>query len=327
MPEQRLFWPIAQLCRLSGEDVDIILAAKTDTNVAGKFACIGLLVMAIFAISVYSSVHFLIHLLTDSHFIAITIGLFWGAMIANIYYLLLFTITPPILKGREWAVHGIRKEETTEKKALSRVSLLFRLLFVLLLAMVIAQPWLVTLFDTSQWIDRSRQEYRKEFIRLSDSATLSQDSLDITGQRASNRHRIDHLLSVNNFYTRKIQLINSQYPLSWLVTFIVVLLFIIPIGLKYHIRSKSNFYERKKALEEHIVCERYEDFKERYVATFSTRYGISTTWYESCTDPPFNTRKKEEKQEHADQQELLARIYDNEEDSETNKYTVRETIS
>jgi hypothetical protein len=75
------------------------------------------------------------------------------------------------------------------------------------------------------------------------------------------------------------------------------------------------------------VRDQYEKFKERYAAIFADRFGIFTTWYESCSDPPFNTRKKEEQQQHADQQELLAKIYDNKEDSEINKYTVRETIS
>jgi len=327
MPEQRLIWPIRLLCKLSGEDPEIIFDCRTDTDVAGKFASIGILVLAIFVLSFYSSVHFLINLLNGSHLIALTIGLFWGAMIANIYYLLLFTITPPILRGREHATHGVPREITTENKVLSRVSLSFRLLFVVLLAIIIAQPWLVTLFDTSRWIDQSREQYRKEFIRLADSATLSGDSLGITRQQSINRHRIDRILSVNNFYTRKVQLINSHYPLSWFVTFVVVLFFIIPIGLKYQIRSKSNFYEIKKALEEHTVRDEYENFKEQYITIFADRFGISTAWYESCIDPPFNATKKDDKRLHTDQQELLTKIYDNEEDSEINKYTVRETIS
>src|SRR5882724_11819987 len=114
MREKRLLWPVTALCRLSGEDAWIILHAETDAEVVGKFAVIGLMVLVIFFVSVYSSVHFLVNLLNGNHFVAVVIGLFWGAMIANIYYLLLFTITPPILKGRERAEHGVRKEVTTE---------------------------------------------------------------------------------------------------------------------------------------------------------------------------------------------------------------------
>jgi hypothetical protein len=229
MHEKQLIWPIASLCRLSGEDAWIIRHADTDTDVAPQFAAIGLLVFLIFGLSVYSSVHFLVNLLNGSYWIALAIGLFWGFMIANIYYLLLFTITPPILKGRERAERGFRKEVTTEKKILSRVSLAFRLTFVILLAIVIAQPWLVTIFDTSRWINQARQDYRMEFVRLEDSLSSQRGSTVDAGRQLADRREINRLLSANNFYTRKIQLINSHYPMSWLLTFIVVSFFIAPI--------------------------------------------------------------------------------------------------
>jgi len=327
MPDKRLVWPIGPLCRLSGEDAWIIRRADTDTDVAAQFAAIGLLVLLIFGLSVYSSVHFLVNLLNGSHLIALAIGLFWGCMIANIYYLLLFTVTPPILKGRDRADRGVRKEMTTEKKSLSRISLAFRLIFVILLAMAIAQPWLVTIFDTSRWINRARQEYRTDFIRLADSVTSQGASGGDTGRKLADRREIDRLLSSNNFYTRKIQLINSHYPLSWLVTFLVVSFFIAPIALKYRIRGKSNFYEIKKGLEQDFVLQRYDAFKVRYARIFADQIGIITQWYESCTDPPFNTSRKGSLEEHHDQQQLLDLIYSNLEESENNKYLLRETIS
>ena len=327
MLEQQLPWPISQLCKLSGEDDQIILDPDMDRAVADEFAGIGLLVLVIFIISVYSSIHFLVNLLGGLHVIATAVGLFWGLMIANIYYLLLFTITPPILIGKEHNIRGVPREETTEKKALSRLSLLFRLLFVILLAMVIAQPWLVTLFDTSKLIEQTRQDYRTAFVRLADSVLLSQNEAVAANQRAVICQRVDDLLAANNFYTLRVQLINSHYPMSWLVTFIVVLFFVIPIGLKYRIRNTSKFYQLKKQKEEGLVLKEYERFKERYTLVLAERFGISTAWYESCIDPPFNTRKKNNEQEQADQNELLAKIYNNEEESEGNKYLLRETIS
>jgi hypothetical protein len=327
MPEKKQIWPVGPLCRLSGEDAWIILHAETDLDVVGKFSVIGGLVLIIFFLSVYSSVHFLVNLLNGGHLFAITIGLFWGCMIANIYYLLLFTVTPPILKGREHAERGVPKEVTTEKKLLSRVSLMFRLLFVILLAIVIAQPWLVTIFNTSRWIEQDRREYRAEFIRLADSTEPSGDFSGGTGRRVRDHREIDRLLAANNFYTRKIQLINRHYPMAWMVTFVVVLFFIVPIGLKYWIRSKSNFYGIKKDLEEVFLLGRYDQFKQRYAAIFADRFGIATEWYESCTDPPFNTRKKKQDQQHLDQQQLLDKIYKDAGDSENNKYLLHETVS
>lgn len=325
MPEKRLPWPLGPLCRLSGEDAWIIQHADTDTDVAPQFAAIGLLVLLIFGISVYSSVHFLVNLLNGSYWIAVSIGLFWGCMIANIYYLLLFTVTPPILKGRERADRGVRKEVTTEKKLLSRISLAFRLAFVILLAMVIAQPWLVTIFDTSGWINQARQKYRMEFIRLADSVSSREVSTVNNDKQLADRREINRLLSANNFYTKKIQLINSHYPMSWLVTSIVISFFIVPIALKYRIRARSNFYAVKKGLEEDFVLQEYGAFKVRYARIFSEQFGLTTQWYESCTDPPFNTSRKGSDEEHRDQQQLLDLIYANVEESENNKYLLRET--
>lgn len=307
MPEHGFIWPVSQLIKLSGEDVKIIRDSETDEHVAGKFAVIGMLVLAIFVLSVYSSVHFLVNLLNGSHPIAIMIGLFWGAMIANIYYLLLFTITPPMLKGRDRAVRGVRREATTEKSSLARVSLIFRLLFVILLAVVIAQPWLVTIFDTSRWIEESRQSYELAFVRPAHS--ISSESAEARERRIADRREIRRLLKANNFYTRRIQLINSRFPMSWVVTFVVVLFFVVPIWLKYRIRSQSNFYEIKKVREERLVLDKYDGFKERYSAVFLNRFRIATEWYESCTDPPFNTCRKDEQEEFAEQKLLLDAIY------------------
>jgi hypothetical protein len=324
MPEMRLIWPVGPLCRLSGEDTWIILRAETDSHVAGKFAVIGLFVLVNFVLSVYSSVHFLINLLHGSHLIAASIGLFWGCMIANIYYLLLFTVTPPILKGREHAERGVRKEVTSEKRLLSRLSLMFRLLFVILLAMVIAQPWLITIFNPSRWIEEDRREYRTELMRMTSGTRPGGDSSGLIDR--GERDQIGRLLAASNFYARKIQLVNRHYPAAWMVTFVVILFFIVPIGLKYWIRGKSNFYEIKKDLEEDFVVRRYRQFKERYATIFAERFGIATVWYESCTDPPFNTRKKVEDRQYNDQQQLLDVIYQDGNDSENNKYILQETV-
>jgi Domain of unknown function (DUF4407) len=307
MLEYRYKWPIPQLIKLSGEDAAIIMDSKTDAGAAGKFAVVGLLVLVIFGLSVYSSVHFLLNLLNGSRHLAMAIGFLWGAMVANIYYLLLFTITPPILKGREWAVKGISKEVTTEKRLLSSVSLVFRLLFVILLAIIIAQPWLVTIFNTSQWINQSRETYRAKILQLENFHNSA--PADFEHRRIVDQREIDRLLFVNNFYTRKIQIINSHYPLAWFATFLVVLFFIIPIVIKYHVRRKTNFYVTKRTIEMLVVQDSYNQFKHDYSEIFTDRFGIATEWYESCTDAPFNTQRKGEQEKYSDQSLLIEKIY------------------
>jgi len=327
MPDQKIPLLLSVLCHLSGEDTRIIIDDEVNEDVARQFAGIGFLALVIFVLSFYSSVHFLVNLLNGSYPVALAVGLFWGAMIANIYYLLLFTITPPMLKGREHAVHGVPAVVTAEKKGLSRLSLGFRLLFVILLAVVIAQPWLVTIFDTSQWIEQERRAYRVEFARLAAKVESDENAVGQEDSMTGDRREIDRLLAANNFYTRKIQLIHRHYPGAWVVTGIVVLFFILPIGLKYRIRNGSNFYRVKREVEESLVLARYAHFKSRHAAIFASRYGIITDWYESCTDAPFNTRRKGEDQCRDGQQMLLDKIYPTGKDSEGNKYLAGETIS
>lgn len=416
------------LCRLSGEDPQLIGAAVMEPGLVIRFAIIGTLVLAIFILSFYSSAHFVSNLLNGSHFAAMPIGIVWGLMIVVIYQLLLFTITPAMLIGRERSIKGHPTPVTAEKKHLARVSLVFRITFVVLIAVVVAQPWLVTLFDTSVELDRYRHKYRSEFIVQADSSLIGMevatgaqlqresillavvdnarqqavdtkiktdlhfisgalhiereiarkshakgyrpdtledqlmsmvaseeesDSLfllehglfhktnpgtdpamgadaalaDLVFKKIQGCRRLDALLSSNNFYTRKVQLVNSGHPMAWAVTLLVVFVFVTPIALKYRIRNRTSFYKEKKKLEEGMVLEAYAHFKGEYSEVFREKFSIGVYFYESCTDPPFNTKKKkEEVVTFPDEKALLDAVYPDDEASEKNKYLVSENI-
>lgn len=416
------------LCRFSGEDPQLISAAGMGPELVIRFAIIGALVLAIFILSFYSSTHFVSNLLNGSHFAAMPIGIVWGLMIVVIYQLLLFTITPAMLIGRERSIKGHAMPVTTEKRDLARVSLIFRITFVVLIAIVVAQPWLVTLFDTGVELERYRHKYRSEFIVQADSSLIGMeaetgaqlqrgsilhaasdderkravdekintdlhfiagalqteqeiyrtsqkkgfrpdtledrlarmvtaeeesDSLfllqsrlflvkdrgtgpladaglalaDLVRKKIQSCRRLDVLLSSNNFYTRKVRLVNSHHPIAWVVTLLVIFVFVMPIALKYHIRNRTSFYTEKKKLEEGIVLKAYAEFKGEYSKIFWDKFSSGVHFYESCTDPPFNTKKKEEVVTYPDEKSLLDAVYPNSNESEKNKYIVSENIS
>lgn len=429
------------LCRLSGEDCQLIQHSKTDPKVKLRFAFIGILVLAIFLISSYSSTHFIYHLFNENIYLAIPIGAVWGLMMVNIYLLLLSTITPAMLKGGERAHKGVKQKQPGNYKWLNIISLSFRIGFVLLIAVMIAQPWLVATFTPSvtDQLGRYTQEYRNEFVIQADSLLILQEAklekdmqqqmtlvakdpadtsvmanfgrsvndkinedqffltnassirmrmaqikahripgqakqittledklttlvthemttdslfvlqsgpapvadapvikiireaefklVSIIDAKNGQYKKLNSLLTANNFYVRKIQLINSQIPLSWLITVLLVLIFIMPILLKYRIRNKSNFYTEKKELEMNIVLEEYVSFGKEYSAIFESRFGLQAVFYESCSDPPFNTHRKEQNKQYEDQAILLDAIYGNQQDADENKYLVSETIS
>jgi hypothetical protein len=430
------------LISLSGEDAQIIFNEKTKESVKITFAFIGCFVLTIFIVSFYSSAHFIYQLFNENLLLAIPIGIVWGLMIANIYLLLLYTITPKILKGKERTIKGIKIKEPKENKILANISVGFRIAFVILIAVIIAQPWLITTFSSvaQKNLDNYKQQYKNTFLIQADSILIVQEVklkneltqnlnfatvdksdsllianagedifekiqedekflllasdiqnkitkskkewiignkkktdslyneltylveneiandslfilnfkpisaqnaaivnilnttyqklLSVISEKSKQYKNLDAVLSASNFYIRKIQIINSTFPLAWGMTSTVVFAFIVPIILKYRIRNTSNFYEVKKELEEKIVKEEYHKFKLVYSTVFKANLNIdNVSFFESCIDPPFNTTKKEKKHQYQNQQIFLHEIYKDKEDAELNKFLAGETVS
>lgn len=435
---------IKWLCKFSGEDYQLIYNAKTDKNVKLRFAFIGVFVLLIFVISAYSSAHFIYELFDKNLHLAIPIGLIWGLTVLNIYLFLLYTITPPNLKGGNRSIKGVQNIRTSDSRSIRFFSIGFRIGFVGLLAIIIAQPWLITTFSyqVQDSLNNHKQKYRNNFIIQADSiliekemlimkemtdypvrfgntadsfiieqagqqllykiredkyfldqatamrsniitlekqwgprkqkaidslqaqltslveGELSTDSLflarttppthindrifsllsnchskllDVVKDKNQQYERLNVILSASNFYIRRIQLINSEFPysiLAWIMTGMVVAMFIFPIYLKYRLRKNSNFYEVKKVLEERMVKEEYAIFRGTYSRVFSEKYNLKVDFYESCTNPPFNTIKKNAQElQSKDQNTLLKEVYKDREEGEGHKHFVSEYIS
>lgn len=82
--------------------------------------------------------------------------------------------------------------------------------------------------------------------------------------KIDNYDNLDILLSKSNFYIKRIQLILYERPISWFITTLVVLLFLLPIYFKYKVREKTDFYTKKLEIEKKIINEEYDAFKARY---------------------------------------------------------------
>lgn len=119
------------LCKFSGEDYAIIQISKTRIQI--YFSLIGLFVLAILACCFVSALSFTEHLFHN--IIAdVGVGIIWGYIITNLYVLLLYTITPPLLPSRSRG-----KDIKTGVFKLS-ASMVVRIGLVILLAIITAQP-------------------------------------------------------------------------------------------------------------------------------------------------------------------------------------------
>jgi hypothetical protein len=134
------------LVACSGEDEFII--KKCSIVIQKRFELIGFCVALIFLICFLSATFFTYSLFQDSHWVSFPMGIIWGAVVANIYLLLLYTISPSLLpvaskKGKLKMVFG----KILESKFWS-LSMFLRLWFMLLLAFIIAQPFNVCFLST-----------------------------------------------------------------------------------------------------------------------------------------------------------------------------------
>lgn len=160
-------------CFFSGEDDYIIRKCSARTQFF--FAAVGALVITIFIACWFSASHFISQLFEDSNkWISVPIGIFWAILVANLYLLLLYTVAPTTLPTSKKKKHFINDAKT--KSALN-ASLLFRLFFVSLLAIIIAQPLNVMILKSfvSKSLETYKTEYKVNLLISADSSIINKE--------------------------------------------------------------------------------------------------------------------------------------------------------
>lgn len=85
----------------------------------------------------------------------------------------------------------------------------------------------------------------------------------IISTKIDNYNNLDILLSKSNFYTQKIKLLLSENIFAWIITFLIIFIFLLPIRLKFKVRNKR-FYVLKREIEERLVLDAYREFRSQY---------------------------------------------------------------
>ena len=141
------------LCFFSGEDDFII--RKCNTGIQLAFASIGLFVIIIFTGCLVSASLFMSHVFEDSKWLGFFIGFIWAMLVTTLYLLLLYTISPallPIARKRKVIKDGkiktlVIEEKEKERHPLLKLSLLFRMGLIILIATIIMQPFNILIFS------------------------------------------------------------------------------------------------------------------------------------------------------------------------------------
>ena len=120
---------------------------------------------------------------------------------------------------------------------------------------------------------------------------------------------MNKLVNKSNYYIQGIIILNNKYPLCWLITILVISMFIIPTYLKIFIHKDSIFYKTKHYVESHLVKYEYELFKEKYNEIIRHNHSIDVQFTERYSDAPFNTKRIVNKTEIHKEEDLLASLY------------------
>lgn len=134
----------------SGEDKSHVRESARSIRI--KFALIGSFAILIFFGCLISAYEFSDSLFQGKFFISIPIAVIWALLVVNMYLLLLYTVSPAILPNK--------KNKNINENTFFSLSMGFRIGFMSLLAIIIAQPLNVLFFSNS--IETSLKQHIQE---------------------------------------------------------------------------------------------------------------------------------------------------------------------
>ena len=155
------------LCTFSGEDNFII--ERCSITIQITFALIGVFVIGIFIGCFTSAFEFFNSLFQGNILISFPVGIIWALLVTNMYLLLLYTVSPAILPIRN-NTKGINNNFFT-------TSMFFRISFMSLLAIIIAQPLNVMFFNSSiqTSLQKHIQEEKTKMVITADSLLIKNE--------------------------------------------------------------------------------------------------------------------------------------------------------
>ena len=151
----------------SGEDDYIIRRCSIGIQIS--FALIGLFVILIFIGCFVSAYEFSSSLFENRLYVSIPIGIVWAMMVTNMYLLLLYTVCPQTVPTKENPIK--------QTNSFFSASMFFRISFITLLAIIIAQPLNVKLLSSTvkSSLNKHIVEEKVKIIIVSDSILIKKE--------------------------------------------------------------------------------------------------------------------------------------------------------
>ncbi|MGL2963885.1 DUF4407 domain-containing protein [Flavobacterium sp. RSB2_4_14] len=194
----------------SGEDNYIL--TRCNWGIQKRFALIGFFVLLIFVGCFFSATLFSISLFQGAEWASIPIGIFWGAMVVNMYLLLLHTISPTIipLASKKKRRKNDSVETQENKNSFLTLSMFCRIGFIMLLAIIIAQPLNYSILSSTikTELDKHKIQERVKLYALTNKHLIKSE---LENQKDLNQKIINKLSSNEaSQVSAQLQLINAK---------------------------------------------------------------------------------------------------------------------
>jgi hypothetical protein len=292
--------------RLIGGDYYLLAGASTKVLQKYYLAAISLIVIMLLSIS---STIYAMEMLINQHLIDGILTVFLVSLIACMYIFLLNTFS---------------KDAKSSHSIVSSANCI-RFFFVVFMAFLISRP-LATYFLESH-VNEEMRLYKDDLVKrhnnklnafynseltelsgkqktlafqltLFPSTSVAEELSETTDRIAilhSDKTRIGHTADVQiqnaNFFLYRMRL-SFNHSLSWLITVLVVLIFLSPAYLIYSIDAEDVYYEQKKNRDNGIVTKQFQEFTDSYKTIFKNQWALDVTYYTVFKDAPFNQIRK-----------------------------------
>jgi hypothetical protein len=203
----------------SGEDNFIL--KRCNGVIQMRFAVIGVLVLLIFVGCFFSATLFSYSLFQGAKWASIPIGIFWGAMVVNIYLLLLHTISPTIipLSSKKKRKNSSLLNVENEVRFLT-LSMFLRIGFMMLLAIIIAQPLNFSILSSTvkTHLLKHKIQERVKLYALTNSQLIKEELVNQKEFNKKIRNKlssddasliVNHLTLINDKITRDGHFLNT----------------------------------------------------------------------------------------------------------------------
>jgi hypothetical protein len=317
------FWKVC------GEDPQILSVTKKQLKI--RFLCSGILVFVLFWLSVISY-HHTFNKLFKIPIMSWVIGLVFTMMIINIYRLNIISLTAKKLKYSFGYF----------------VALSIRISFIILISLTVIKPLEAILLgnilsdevkthkaiEIEKSLNKTKIYYDNEIAninkelkdlqikisekRIVDSITNKNFLLNklvfLKNDKTLQINETKRLLNESPYFIRSLILINEKHAQIWLLTLLLVLIFLAPFILKFSTSPAGSYNRKRLILQDKIIEEEYQSFKKFYPKVFYTSIGEKFEVEENYEDPPFKTIKIKDERVIGLETDFIKHLYGNKDD-------------